>query len=101
MKDIILLLMGLFISILGIVNIKGNISSIHSYNRRRVKEEDVHKYGKVIGSGTLIIGVGLLLSSLLTFLKVAIQSDYITVPAIILGLIIIVYGQFKYNKGIF
>lgn len=38
--------LGVFISVMGIVNIKGNISTIHSYNRRKVKEEDIPKYGK-------------------------------------------------------
>ena len=55
MENIIMLILGVFISVMGIVNIKGNISTIHSYNRRRVKEEDIPKYGKVVGTGTLII----------------------------------------------
>ena len=57
MDNIMMLILGLFISVLGIVNISGNISTIHSYNRRKVKEEDVPKYGKVVGTGTLIIGL--------------------------------------------
>lgn len=56
MDNLILLILGLFISVLGITNIKGNISTIHSYNRRKVKEEDIPKYGKVVGTGTLIMG---------------------------------------------
>ena len=46
MENIIMLILGVFISVVGIVNIKGNISTIHSYNRRKVKEEDIPKYGK-------------------------------------------------------
>ena len=41
-----LLILGVFISVMGIVNIKGNISTIHSYNRRKVKEEDMFNYVK-------------------------------------------------------
>ena len=41
MENIMLLILGVFISVMGIINIKGNISTIHSYNRRKVKEEDV------------------------------------------------------------
>ena len=37
MENIMLLILGVFISVMGIVNIKGNISTIHSYNRRKVK----------------------------------------------------------------
>ena len=47
MENIMLLILGVFISVIGIVNIKGNISTIHSYNRRKVKEEDIPKYGCV------------------------------------------------------
>ena len=35
MENIIMLILGVFISVVGIVNIKGNISTIHSYNRRK------------------------------------------------------------------
>ena len=67
MENIVLLILGVFISVMGIVNIKGNISTIHSYNRRRVKEEDIPKYGKVVGTGTLIIGISLVLGLLFRF----------------------------------
>ena len=43
MENIMMLILGVFISVMGIVNIKGNISTIHSYNRRKVKEEDAAK----------------------------------------------------------
>lgn len=49
MDHLLLLILGIFLSTLGTVNIKGNISTIHSYNRRKVKEEDVPKYGKAVG----------------------------------------------------
>ena len=49
MDNIALLILGVFISFLGIVNIMGNISTIHSYNRRRVKEEDVRSEERRVG----------------------------------------------------
>ena len=100
MENIIMLILGVFISVVGIVNIKGNISTIHSYNRRRVKEEDIPKYGKVVGTGTLIIGISLVLGFIASFWS-EIFIDYIILPAVIVGLGFILYGQFKYNKGIF
>ena len=39
MENIIMLILGVFISVVGIVNIKGNISTIHSYNRRKVRKK--------------------------------------------------------------
>lgn len=37
MENIAMLILGIFICVLGIVNISGNISTIHSYNRRKSK----------------------------------------------------------------
>lgn len=100
MDHVLLLVLGIFISILGIVNIKGNISTIHSYNRRKVKEEDIPKYGKAVGTGTLVIGVSLVLAYLITFWNET-AIDYIVLPAMVIGLAFILYGQIKYNHGIF
>ena len=80
MENIIMLILGVFISVVGIVNIKGNISTIHSYNRRKVKEEDIPKYGKTVGTGTLIIGISLVLGFIVSFWS-EIIIDYIILPA--------------------
>lgn len=107
MDNVLLLIFGIFLSVLGILNIKGNISTIHSYNRRKVKEEDIPKYGKAVGTGTVIMGASLILmgASLIlayfaTFWNEA-AIDYIIFPAITIGLAFILYGQIKYNHGIF
>ena len=100
MENIIMFILGVFISVVGIVNINGNVSTIHSYNRRRVKEEDVPKYGKVVGTGTLIIGISIVLGFVVSFWSEEIMG-YIILPSVIVGLGFILYGQFRYNKGIF
>ena len=92
MDNIALLILGIFISVIGIVNMTGNISTIHSYNRRKVKEEDVPKYGRAVGTGTLIIGASFWSEKAMSF---------IVIPALVIGLGFILYAQFKYNKGIF
>ena len=100
MKDILLLVLGVFITGIGLVNMMGNISTIHSYNRKNVKEEDVPKYGKVVGTGTLIIGISIVLGFVVSFWSEEIMG-YIILPSVIVGLGFILYGQFRYNKGIF
>lgn len=100
MENIVLLVLGIFISVLGIVNIRGNIGTIHSYNRRKVKEEDEPKYGKAVGTGTLIIGISLVLAYAAAYLNEA-AIPYIIITAVIVGLIFMLYGQIKYNHGIF
>jgi len=100
MDNIALLILGIFISVIGIVNMTGNISTIHSYNRRKVTEEDVPKYGRAVGTGTLIIGVSLIAAFVTTFWSETAMS-FIVIPALVIGLGFILYAQFKYNKGIF
>ena len=100
MENTMLLVLGICISVLGIVNIRGNISTIHSYNRRKVKEEDVPKYGKAVGTGTLIMGISLVLAYIAAFWNES-MMPYIVFPAVIIGLPFILYGQIKYNHGIF
>lgn len=100
MNNLMLLICGLFISAIGTTNIKGNISTVHSYNRRKVKEDDVPKYGKVIGTGSLIIGISLIVAFIVSFWSELLMEILILV-AVIVGGGFMLYGQFKYNKGLF
>ena len=100
MEYLTLLILGLILSTLGIINISGNISTIHSYNRRKVMEKDIPKYGKAVGTGTLIIGASLVAAYIATFWNKGI-IDFIVIPALVAGLCFILYAQIKYNKGIF
>ena len=95
-----LLVMGILLSTLGIVNIRGNISTIHAWNRKRVKEADIPRYGRAIGAGTLVIGATFIISYLVAFWNAAV-IDYIMLPGPGIGLALILYAQLKYNHGIF
>ena len=95
-----LLVMGILLSTLGIVNIRGNISTIHAWNRKMVKEADIPRYGRAIGAGTLVIGAAFIVSYLVTFWNAAV-IDYIILPGLGIGLALILYAQLKYNHGIF
>ncbi len=101
MESLFLLVFGVFISVLGIINISGNISTVHSYNRKRVAEADAPKYGRAVGIGTLIIGVSLIVDFVLVLLSLTIAVPFVLIPTIIIGVAFILYAQFKYNKGIF
>ena len=106
--SIVTILVGLVCIILGISHIKGHISSLHSYHRKRVSEEDRLPFGRIVGLGTIIIGTSLIVFGALTL--IADQSNnpvFITVGTIIMvsglaiGLAIAFYAMIKYNKGIF
>lgn len=101
LEIIAMLVLGISIVCIGIINFKGNVQTIHWYNRKKITDSNVKQYGKVMGIGTMLIGVGLILTSIL---KLFIESEYIFYIIKIscgLGLITMLYGQFKYNKGIF
>ncbi len=101
MEKFIFLILGIVFAIIGIINMTGNISSIHSYNRKKVKGEDIPKYGKTVGLGTLIIGLGLITKFVFDLFKLENIGWYVIVATLIIGIALMLFGQFKYNKGIF
>ncbi|MGI6013328.1 MAG: hypothetical protein ACOX7K_03465 [Oscillospiraceae bacterium] len=101
MKSITLFVLGMLITILGISNIKGNIASIHWYNRTKVSEKDAPKYGKAMGTGTIIAGLSIVITAILRIFFCSEQLFYIAFVGIVIGVAIMLYAQFKYNRGIF
>ena len=100
--------LGLLVSVLGIVNMTGNISSLHWYHRQRVTEENRKPFGRLVGLGTLVIGVSMIFYSALTFVAEITKNDIFTIfgsilliLGIVLGLGLNFYAMIKYNKGIF
>ena len=105
---IVMLGLGLLLIVLGISNRKGNISSLHRYHRKRVSEEDRIPFGKLVGTGTIIIGIALLGSGVLSCLAMRLEQEmYVLIGNIVLGIGFVIglglnfYAMFKYNKGIF
>ena len=96
-----LLGLGIILSLLGIFNIRGNIGSIHWYNRRKVKKEDQLPYCRYMGSGTLIIGISLIAAGFVQALTNDEAAAWVIAGGVLIGLALMLYAQFKYNKGIF
>ena len=102
MKEFIVqIIVGLIVIVLGAFNMKGNISLLHSYHRKRVKEEDKIPYGKKVGLGSIIIGITIILAGLFTFFNYANISNIILIIGLVIGFVLIFCAMFKYNKGIF
>ncbi len=100
--------LGLLVSILGIINMTGNISSLHWYHRQRVTEENRKPFGKLVGLGTLIIGIALIVFGTLFFiheytqlLALVIIGVVQLIAGIVVGMAISFYAMRKYNGGIF
>ena len=102
------LIFGLFICVLGAINMTGNISSLHWYHRHRVTEEDRKPFGRLVGIGTLIIGASLIVFSALYLIFDKTQNSVLVtigtvelITGVIVGLVLSFYAMIKYNKGIF
>ena len=101
MEYIYLLAIGIMTNVFGFFNFKGNIASIHWYNRTKVTKENEKKYGKMMGIGMMIMGTGIIITALLQMIFDLEILWLIIVISIIIGLLFMLYAQFKYNKGIF
>lgn len=106
--NIVTFLVGVICIVLGISNSKGNISSLHAYHRKRVSEEDKLPFGKQVGLGTIIIGVGIIIFSILSAITLYTGNNLfilwgtgLLIGAIVAGLVISLRAMIKYNKGIF
>ena len=105
---VVMLVVGIIVAVLGIINMTGNISSLHEYHRNHVKEEDKKPFGKLVGLGTLIIGISLVIfgTFLFIFEQTGLEIFSIIGTAqmiicIIVGLSISLYAIKKYNGKIF
>lgn len=92
---------GVMLFVLGAFNMKGNIASIHWYNRRKVTKENQKPYCRFVGLGTLIIGACLFAAGIVQLFVGEEIASYIMLTGVVVGLGLILYAQFKYNKGLF
>ena len=101
-------LVGILLIAIGISNMRGNISSIHSYHRQNVSEEDRIPFGKQVGLGMIIIGISIIIFSVLSAVGVYVENNVfaiagtaILIVGIVAGLVLSFKAMIKYNKGIF
>ena len=105
---IITLIVGGICIALGICNMVGNISSLHSYHRHRVAKEDIPAFGKLVGLGTVIVGASIvLMGAFLSFIDpvrspaLSVVGMCVTIAGLAVGIVLSLYAIIKYNKGLF
>lgn len=105
---IVTALVGALVCYFASKHIKGDISSLHSYHRKNVKDEDVPAFGKEVGLGTMIIGIAVIIMGAFNAVAVATTVELLTTIGMVIMLIGLVVGSFftframkKYNGGIF
>ena len=105
---ILTIVIGFVLIGLGIGHTKGHISSLHSYHRKRVTEEDRIPFGRLVGRGTIIIGCSIIVFGVLSLIGYYLHNELyswigtgVAVAGVIVGSVISFYAMKKYNKGIF
>ena len=105
---IVPIIIGVVAIFVGVQNLRGNISSLHKYHRKRVSEKDKLPFGRLVGIGTILVGDAVMLKACFEFAADTTGNPvYSTVGSILLGLCfvigfsVILFAMFKYNKGLF
>ena len=106
MPGIITVILGAIIVVMAIINMTGNISTLHAYHRKNVTEENRKPFGRRVGIGTLIIGVSVMLFGGAMALfedneAVVLVASAVLIVGIVVGSIITFRAMHKYNGGIF
>ncbi len=99
-ENMIALVIGILLLFLGLMNLRGNISTTHQHKRTHDKKEKKGKYNKLMGCASLIMGLGIIIPAIL---RIIFQSEYldaITLVTSIISLALICYAQFKRSKGL-
>lgn len=99
---------GVLLSIIGVINMTGNISTLHWYHRKRVSEDNQKPMGKLVGLGTLLIGASMITFGVLYLIFDINRTELflwigcgILIIGLIVGLALNLYAIIKYNKGLF
>lgn len=107
-SPVVAAIIGVVLIVLGVMNLKGNISTLHSYHRKRVSEEDRLPYGRKVGTGTIIVGCAIIVKAATEFagekMKLPVLITVGTVllaVGLVVGIAIITAAMIKYNKGVF
>ena len=108
LPHIITMGIGVVICVLAILNMTGNISSIHEYHRHRVTQENVKSFGRLVGIGTLIVGLSVICFDVLLIAFDITKANFLIPLGLVvlfgglaLGIAISFFAMIKYNKGIF
>lgn len=80
---------------------KEKINIIHDYHYTKVKEEDKKAYTSIMGKAMIVIGIGAAISGFIGVFTDSVKSGIPFGVAFIIGICIMIFGQIKYNRGIF
>ena len=104
---IISIIVGVVCIGIGLLNMRGNISMLHSYHINNIKEEDKKPFGKLVGIGMIIVGLSLIGYGALFIVyesnpeKLYMDlANIVLIVGLVIGLVISLFAIKKYNKEI-
>ena len=80
---------------------KEKITILHNYHYTKVKEQDKKAYTRIMGLGMSVIGIGCAASGMIGTFTQWSKNGIPLGAGFVIGLCIMIYGQTKYNHGIF
>ncbi|MBR5472421.1 MAG: hypothetical protein IKU82_00375 [Clostridia bacterium] len=102
------IIIGVVCIVIGISNMRGNISTLHSYHRHRVSEEDKLPMGKKVGLGMIIVGISIIVCNLFYIATFYTKNEIFNIIGTVflifgltVGIAISIFAIIKYNKGLF
>ncbi len=106
MEDILFLIImggiGLLFVYLGLLLwIKEKINIMHDYHYTKVDETDKKAYTRIMGIAMIVIGIGSLLSGMASLFIGCVKSGIVFGVSFAIGILMMLYGQIKYNHGLF
>lgn len=107
-KLIGVIIVGAILIVIGAINMSGNISTLHSYHRNNVKEENRKPFGKMVGLGGIICGATIIIKGVIDLIEnyakiesLKVVGNVVLIVGLILGLGLSTYAIIKYNKRLF
>lgn len=92
-----LLILGLLLAAVSVPNLMGRAGALHRYDRSRVSEENVPVYGRIMGTGTLVMGASIAVAAIGMMIFRTDAFFFLIAGGFVVGLAIILYAQIKYN----
>ena len=105
-EAILCVVIGVVCLVIGILNMRGKISMLHSYHINNIKEEDKAQFGRLVGIGMIVISLSLMVYGVLLYIALndasyATIANIIFVLGLVIGIGICLFAIKKYNKKIF
>ena len=95
------IVIGALIVALGLVIwLKKMLKLLHAYHYKKVKEEDVPAYTRLVGISLILIGAGIAVTGVLDLFNIALWWVSLVV-GIVAGMTLLFIAQKKYNGSIF